>query len=119
MYVNDAISFRMVPEQVLYWSPNAFGTCDAISFRDNFLRIHDLKTGRTKADFDQLMVYVIYFLLEYMGGRLDAIDGCELRIYQGNGIKIYSPSKVELLPMMDKLVSFDQLLTQWRMEEMS
>lgn len=118
MYVNDAISFFMRPEQVLYWSPNAFGTCDAISFVNNFLRIHDLKTGRTKAEFDQLLIYVCYFLLEYNQGRLDGIEGIELRIYQGNAIKVHVPSHTELLPIMDKLVTFDQLLTQWRLEEM-
>lgn len=41
MYVNDAIGFRMQPEQVLYYSDNCFGTADAISFdhRKKFLRI--------------------------------------------------------------------------------
>jgi hypothetical protein len=44
MFVNDAIGFRMDSEQILYYSHNSFGTADAISFRDNILRIHDLKT---------------------------------------------------------------------------
>ena len=44
MYVNDAIGFKMQPEQVLYYSDNCFGTADAIIFRNNLLRIHDLKT---------------------------------------------------------------------------
>ena len=42
-YVNDAIGFRMIPEMVLYYSENCFGTADAISFNDDLLRIHDLK----------------------------------------------------------------------------
>ena len=46
-YVNDAIGFKMIPEQILYYSPNCFGTADAIAFRNNSLRIHDLKTGET------------------------------------------------------------------------
>ena len=46
MYVNDAIGFKMTPEQILYYSDNCFGTADAILFRNNFLRIHDLKTGK-------------------------------------------------------------------------
>ncbi len=45
MYVNDAIGFKMTPEQILYYSENCFGTADAICFRNNMLRIHDLKTG--------------------------------------------------------------------------
>src|ERR1700761_5075294 len=44
-YVNDALGFRMQTEQILFYSPNAYGTADAISFREDFLRIHDLKTG--------------------------------------------------------------------------
>ena len=35
MYVNDAIGFKMKPEQVLYYSDNCFGTADAIVFRNN------------------------------------------------------------------------------------
>ena len=50
-YVNDAIGYRMTPEQVLYYSPNVYGTADAIRFYENsrFLRIHDLKTGNTRS----------------------------------------------------------------------
>ena len=53
-YVNDAIGFKMDTEVVLYYSPYFFGTADAISFRDNFLRIHDLKTGSVPVKMDQL-----------------------------------------------------------------
>lgn len=38
-YVNDAIGFRMTPEQVLYYSGNCFGTADSITFKNNLLRI--------------------------------------------------------------------------------
>ena len=43
-YVNDAIGFRMDPEQVLFYSENCFGTTDAIAFndKDNFLRMLQL-----------------------------------------------------------------------------
>ena len=37
MYVNDAIGFKMIPEQILVYSDNCFGTADAILFRNNFL----------------------------------------------------------------------------------
>src|SRR5882757_8447575 len=43
-YINDAIGFRMEPEIPLYYTPDCFGTCDAIAARNGFLRIHDLKT---------------------------------------------------------------------------
>jgi hypothetical protein len=54
MYVNDAIGYRMTPEQILFYSENCFGTADAISFRSELLRIHDLKTGVSNASMDQL-----------------------------------------------------------------
>ena len=57
MYVNDAIGFRMTPEQILYYSDNCFGTADTISFNDGILRIHDLKTGNIPAHIEQLMIY--------------------------------------------------------------
>ena len=37
MYVNDAIGFKMTPEQPLFYSENCFGTADAIAFRDDLL----------------------------------------------------------------------------------
>ena len=49
MYINDAIGFKMTPEVVLFYSENCFGTADAISFRNDKLRIHDLKTGTIPA----------------------------------------------------------------------
>lgn len=119
MYVNDAIRDLLVPEQVLYYSPNAYGTADAIGFRNNILRVRDLKTGRTPVHMDQLLVYVCYFLLEYNAGRLDGIADIELRIYQGNSYKEHHPSHTEILPIIDKIVFFDKLITEWRMEAMS
>lgn len=43
-YVNDAIGFRMTPEQVLCYSENCFGTADSICFRDDILRINSGQT---------------------------------------------------------------------------
>ena len=34
-YINDAIGYHMTPEQPLYYSPNCFGTADAICFRND------------------------------------------------------------------------------------
>ena len=82
MYVNDAIGFKMKPEQVLYYSDNCFGTADAIVFRNNLLRIHDLKTGVTRAHMEQLEIYAALFCLEYNKKPSD-ID-MELSIYQNN-----------------------------------
>lgn len=84
-YVNDAIGFRMTPEQILYYSENAFGTADAICYRDNVLRIHDLKTGLNEASFEQLEVYAAFFCLEYHENPFDI--AIELRIYQNDTFK--------------------------------
>ena len=63
MYVNDAIGFRMTPEQPLYYSENCFGTADSIAFSKKLLRVHDLKTGTTPASMNQLKIYDALFCL--------------------------------------------------------
>ena len=63
-FINDAIGYRMAPEQILFYSYNAFGTSDAISFRNNLLRIHDLKTGLSRVSMVQLEIYSALFCLE-------------------------------------------------------
>lgn len=114
-YVNDAIGFKMVPEQILYFSPNCFGTADAISFRDNMLRIHDLKTGETPTHMEQLMVYAALFCLEY---RYKPIDiRMELRIYQNDDVLVHNPTVADILPIMDKIVTFDKVLNRIKEDE--
>ena len=115
MYVNDAIGYKMTPEQVLYFSENCFGTADAISFRNGFLRIHDLKTGVIPAHMEQLMIYAALFCLEYKFKPSD-ID-MELRIYQSDDILVHNPSSEEILPIIDKIISFDKIITKIKSEE--
>ena len=84
-YVNDAIGFKMDTEVVLFYSERFFGTADAISFRDNMLRIHDLKTGKVgkiEDHMEQLEVYAALFCLEYKvkPGEIDM----ELRVYKND-----------------------------------
>lgn len=105
-YVNDAIGYRMTPEQVLYYSDNAFGTADAIGFRDGMLRIHDLKTGITPTKVDQLEIYVAFFCLEYE--VLPTEIQMELRIYQNDEIAIFEPDPMEITSLMDRVVQFDK-----------
>lgn len=59
--------FTSTEVAVTQWleSDNCFGTADAISFRNNFLEIHDLKTGNTSGHVVQLMIYEALFRLEY------------------------------------------------------
>lgn len=116
MYVNDAIGFRMQPEQVLYYSPNAFGTADTIGFRKDVLRIHDLKTGVTPTSMRQLEVYTAFFCLEYRFKPADI--GIELRIYQSDEVKIHVPDPMEILQIMDKIVSFDKMINTIREEDL-
>lgn len=115
MYVNDAIGFKMKPEQILFHSVNCFGTADAISFRNNTLRIHDLKTGVTPAHMEQLMVYAALFCLEY-GHKPGDID-IQLRLYQSDQIVEHNPGADEILPIMDKIVRFDKMIEKIKAEE--
>lgn len=115
MYVNDAIGYGMTPEQVLYYSDNCFGTADAISFRNNMLRIHDLKTGVTPARMEQLLIYAALFCLEYNYKPSD-ID-IELRIYQNDDVAIYNPTSEDIVPIMDKIISFDKLINRMNEQE--
>lgn len=113
-YVNDAIGWRMLPEQMLVYSDNAFGTADAISFRRNLLRIHDLKNGVTTTSEHQLEVYAALFCLEY-NEKPEEI-GIELRIYQNDEVRIYQPDPREIREIMSTIVRFDKLITRWKME---
>lgn len=109
-YVNDAIGFKMTPEQVLYYSDNCFGTADAISFRNGYLRIHDLKTGSIPAHMEQLEIYAALFCLEYKY-KPDDIS-IELRIYQNNEIVFFNPTGDDISPIMDKIVAFDKIIDE-------
>lgn len=110
MYVNDAIGFRMRPEQRLYFSKQCFGTADAITFRRDKLRIHDLKTGVTPASLHQLEVYNALFCLDY-GIRPGDIE-TELRIYQNDDILIGNPTPEIILPIMDKITRFSNIIEE-------
>lgn len=110
LFVNDAIRYEMTPEQMLYYSPNCFGTADAIAFRRKLLRIHDLKTGVTPASMDQLLIYASLFCLEY-GRKPKEID-VELRIYQSDQCLIYNPDPEEISGVMSTIVDFDRQIEE-------
>ena len=115
MHVNDAISYNMTPEVVLFYSVNCFGTADAISFRDGKLRIHDLKTGTTPAKMDQLYIYNALFCLEY-GIKPFDIES-ELRIYQNNDILIDVPDPNSVAEVMDKIIAFDKIIMEMKEQD--
>ena len=104
----------MKPEQVLYYSDNCFGTADAIIFRNNLLRIHDLKTGVTRAHMEQLEIYAALFCLEY--NKKPSDSDMELRIYQNNEIIVHNPTVEDILPIMDKIITFDKIIDKMKIE---
>lgn len=113
-YVNDAIGFRMTPEQILYYSENCFGTADTISFKKNHLRIHDLKTGVRQVSERQLEVYAALFCLEYLMNPFDIV--IELRIYQNDEIRVYDADPDTIMHIMEKIKLFDKRINAIRLE---
>lgn len=115
MYVNDAIGYKMTPEQVLYYSDNCFGTADTICFKNNLLRVHDLKTGTIPAHMEQLEIYAALFCLEYKikPGDIDM----ELRLYQSDEVLYHKPTVEDIVPIMDKIITFDKIINRIREQE--
>ena len=114
-YVNDAIGFKMTPEQILFYSDNCFGTADAIAFRGDLLRIHDLKTGAIPAHMEQLEVYAALFCLEYKIKPADI--RMELRLYQSDDILVGNPTVEDIAPIMDKIITFDRIINKIKEQE--
>lgn len=115
-YVNDAIGFKMSTEVVLYYSDYFFGTADSICFRNNFLRIHDLKTGKHEASMEQLEIYAALFCLEYRV-KPNELDGCELRLYQSDEVICHVPDPKDILVIMNKIVQLNKALEQFNYSE--
>lgn len=115
MYVNDAIGYKMTPEQTLFYSENCFGTADAIGFRDGLLRIHDLKTGATPAKMEQLEIYAALFCLEY---RMKPGEiAIELRLYQSDEVIVHEPTVEDIAPIIDKIITFDKIIAKIKEQE--
>ena len=120
MYVNDAISFRMVPEQILYYSENCYGTADAISNLDSVdktgvLKVFDLKTGMVPAHVEQLLIYNALFCLEYKyePKHLDIED----RIYQTGQIIAVQPDPNDIKAICNQIIEFDAIINEVKKEE--
>lgn len=114
-YVNDAIGFKMTPEVVLFYSYNCFGTADAISFKNNKLRIHDYKSGVTPASMEQLMIYAALFCLEYHHDP-SSIE-IELRLYQFDDFETLIPDPDDVKRIMDIIVESDQIIEDYKEKE--
>jgi len=115
MYINQCIQYKMSPEVVLYYSPNAYGTVDAIAYRYRRLRISDLKTGVSRTSEHQLEVYAALFCLEYEISPFSMRE-IELRIYQDNTCRAYVGDPGFIQGIMDKIVAFDEILNTLREE---
>lgn len=114
LYVNDAIGYRMSPEQILFYSPNCFGTADAISFRRNTLRIHDLKTGASAPSEKQLETYAAIFCLEYR--RKPSEINMDLRFYYNNEILAVETTPDSIFHIMDRIITYDRRIDAIREE---
>lgn len=113
-YVNDAIGYRMSPEQILFYSPNCYGQADALGFAKKKLRIHDLKTGVYSCKFTQLEIYAALFCLEY-GHKPTDIE-IELRIYQNDEVRVLEGDPLSIHSIMDRIIVFDRRINDLREE---
>jgi hypothetical protein len=119
-YINHALDFGLTPEQLLFYSIHAYGTADAIGFKPyidtstfaGFLRIHDFKSGTSKTSSDQLYIYAGFFCLEY-DFRPFEIEG-ELRIYQGDEVRIYELDRDYLATVYDRIRTANEIVDQRR-----
>lgn len=114
-YINDAIGFRMEAEVPLYYSDDCFGTADACGFRDNTLRISDLKTGITEASMKQLLIYAGLFCWEYGYNPNDI--RIVLRIYQNDEVQELIPDPSEVLMIMSRIKTQAELIKFLREED--
>lgn len=113
-FVNDSIDHRMIPEVCLYYSDNCFGHADSLGFNRKLLRVYDLKTGVSKASFQQLEVYAALYCLEYGVSPFD-ID-IELRIYQNNEVHVHEPFAEVIQEIMNKIIDFDEKIERLKFE---
>lgn len=114
-YINDAIGYKMTPEQILKYSDEIYGTTDAIAFRNNFLRVHDLKTGNLRAHMEQLESYVALFCLEYKIKPAEIEIEC--RLYQPSEILVHNPTVEDILPIMDQMITIDKTAREIKEQE--
>jgi hypothetical protein len=115
-YVNDCIGYGLSPEQVLFATPNAFGTADAIGFDvlTRLLQIFDLKTGKNEGSPIQLLVYAAFFCIEYDVKPFDI--KYDLRIYQNDAINRIDVDPEDVVRIMSQIEFNDNLINELRTE---
>lgn len=103
-YINDCIGFCMTTEQcIAYDLVYFFGTMDAHCYRDDILRISDLKTGVTPAKMEQLLIYAALYCLSKKIQPKN-MKRIELRIYQGDKIIYHEPTPTEVEDIMKIII---------------
>lgn len=116
-YINDAIGFHMEAEVPLVYTEDCFGTADACGFRNNTLRIHDLKTGVNPASMTQLMIYAALFFFMYSNVADPKKVKVILRIYQNDKIEEFIPDVEDILAAMEKVEFAARLIAYLREED--
>ena len=64
---------------------------------------------------EQLEIYAALFCLEYKIKPAD-ID-IELRIYQSDDIMVFNPTVEDIVPIMDKIITSDKIISKIKAEE--
>jgi hypothetical protein len=64
---------------------------------------------------EQLEIYAALFCLEYNKKPNDI--GMELRLYQNDERIIFEPTAEDILPIMDKIITFDRIIDELKGEE--
>ena len=64
---------------------------------------------------EQLEIYAALFCLEYKI-KPSEID-IELRLYQSDNIQIETPTAEDIVPIIDKIITFDKLISKIKSEE--
>ena len=101
-YINDGIRYGMNVEQGLKYSEFVYGHADTICFKNNILRIHDLKTGDGPAHIEQLKLYAALFCLEYV--IKPSTIKIELSLYHWDEITQLEPDLEEIINLMDSII---------------
>ena len=74
-----------------------------------------MKTGIIPAHIEQLEIYASLFCLEYK--LLPVNIDIELRIYQNNEVIYHIPESDEIIPIMDKIKTFDRIIQEIKRED--
>ena len=64
---------------------------------------------------EQLEIYAALFCLEYKVKPADI--EIELRLYQNNEVLYHTPTAEDIVPIMDKIITFDKVIQKIKEQE--